>query len=62
MSEICKVALRAPVAVGMNAIWYVQKLPGATVKSQPLEKITKSPAFGPVIESPVIVTFALPVL
>ena len=30
--------------------------------SQPLEKTTKSPAFGPVMESPVIVTLALPVL
>ena len=57
-----RLALRAPAAVGANAIWTVQPLLGFSVAGQLLLVMLKSPGFVPVSAIALIATALLPVL
>ena len=55
VSEIVKVAVRAPVVVGLNTTVTVQLAEAARLAPQLLAEILKSPAFVPVIDTLLIV-------
>ena len=60
MSVIVSVAVREPLAVGVNEIWRLQVLPPLTPDAQPFVIIEKSLLSVPDIERLLMVRVALP--